>query len=138
MKAISKLNSSTMQRLIRDFLISTFATFIGFAMSSAAFSAEENAWQHSISTYLWIADTAVEASTRIGLVEAELAFSDAVDLLDGGLILNYKGQGERFGLIVDLISVSLADDTTLGGPFASTIDIKLDGLITNLFLKLSF
>ena len=116
-------------------LISQTALCVCLTLGHAALASDEgNGWTHNLSTYLWVADT----TTEVDSAESVLKFSDAVDLLDSGLILNYEGEGERFGFIADLIYVSLSDDSTLPGPFASDVDISLEGFIANFQLTRRF
>ena len=90
----------------------------------------------TIAPYIWIPgvalDTKVESDPIFG---PELSLNGLIDKLDGVFMGHFEGRGDRFGLFVDMIYLSLVDSNVFsigpGGPILG--DLTTD---TNLTLKL--
>ena len=90
----------------------------------------------TLAPYIWIPsvalDSTVENDPGIG---PDVQLNDLLDKLDGAFMGHFEGRRKNWGLFVDMIYVSLADDNVIsigpGGPVVG--DLTTD---TNLTLKL--
>lgn len=107
-------------------------TILAFAPQQS--NAEGIEW--TAAPYIWLPsitlDTTVESDPIIG---PDVSLDGLIDKLDGVFMGHFEGRGERFGLFVDMIYLSLADSNVIsidaGGPILG--DLTTD---TNFTLKL--
>ena len=81
--------------------------------SIAGGSASAEEWRWSATPYLWATDLGI--GLRLAdreLVEAEIAFDDLLEKVDGGAMVRIEGLRGQHGMAFDLFNVELAD--TLG------------------------
>jgi hypothetical protein len=87
-----------------------------------------------IAPYFWGSDVGLDVTVNNDpIIGTEVPLSDLLDKQDGVFMGHFEGRGERFGLFVDTIYLSLADSNVIpigpGGPI-------LGDLITNMKLTL--
>ena len=118
----------------RPGLLVTMGIIAISALAPQQSSAQGIDW--TIAPYIWIPgvdlDTTVESDPIIG---PDVSLNGLIDKVDGVFMGHFEGRGERFGLFVDMIYLSLADSNVIsigpGGPILG--DLITD---TNLTLKL--
>jgi hypothetical protein len=99
------------------------ATF-GLAGWTWPANGSESSWQIEIAPYLWAAslDGTVGVSDRTANVD--VSFRKLLEHLDGAIMLAGEARHGRFGFGLDLIYVSVSDESATPGPLFSSADFK--------------
>lgn len=90
----------------------------------------------TIAPYFWASDVGLDVVVNNDpVIGTDVPLSDLIDKLDGVFMGHFEGRGERFGVFVDTIYLSLADSNVIpigpGGPIVGDLMIDM-----NLTLKL--
>jgi hypothetical protein len=95
--------------------------------SIAGGSASAEEWRWSATPYLWATDLGI--GLRLAdreLVEAEIAFDDLLEKVDGGAMVRIEGLRGQHGMAFDLFNVELADTLGIELPGAPGGDLAVD------------
>lgn len=79
------------------------------AASPFASAKASDSWEWAVTPYLWLPSITVDADTNVppGGVSNDTSFEDVVDGLQGGFLFHVEGQGEQFGMLGDVMYISL-------------------------------
>lgn len=91
-------------------LVAVISTAILPATASAATG--EDGWDWSIAPYLWAPTISVDLNRNTPPFGSETRFNDLVSKIDMAALVHVDGQGERFGVLADLVFLSLGDGAT--------------------------
>src|SRR5262245_52768591 len=83
---------------------------IAAATAATAASASAEEWQWAVTPYVWATDLGMglKVADR-DLVDAEIAFDDLVEKVDGAAMVRIEGKRGQHGMAFDLFNVELAD-----------------------------
>jgi hypothetical protein len=97
----------------------TLSLAIAAATAAMTGNASAEEWQWSATPYVWTTDLAMGLSIADRqLVDAEVAFADLVEKLDGAAMVRIEGMRGQHGMAFDVFNVELAD--TLATPLPGT------------------
>lgn len=98
----------------------------GSAARLAAQDAAPEPWVNTVSIYGW--GVAMTGTTGVGpyTADVDVTFSEILDNLKMGAMLNYQGRGEKFLAVADFIYMKLGDDlaSPVGGSTVAEVKLK--------------
>jgi len=124
-------------------LISIFLAMTYSVTAFAEVKANNNEWRFEIAPYIWGTSqkgTAGERNvggTGVDLIsDIDLSFSDILDNLDGGILLDFIAMKGEWIVITDLIYLKISDDKAQAGPEGmvdAKADVELKETMVNLY-----
>ncbi|QJF53092.1 outer membrane beta-barrel protein [Roseobacter ponti] len=93
----------------------------------------EDAWQFSGTFYLWGAETSTTITTPAGSIGATLSFSDALENLDFAFMGSVEARYDRWSLITDIATTTLAFSQTTPGTNFSGLDADIRTTVLNAY-----
>lgn len=114
--------STVLSTLFCGALLGSSAT-PGFAASG------DDGWTWTAAPYIWATSISADFDDSAPVSDPSPDFSDLVDKIDGGFLGHLEGQGDQWGIMSDLIFLSLADDRKRPN---FSIDADLDTTIFEL------
>lgn len=87
-------------------------------------------WKYALGIYLW--GTGIEGTSGVGPVNAPISitFSDALDNLSSALMLHFEAEKGQWGMLANLMHISLDPESTL--PSGATLNIDLKNNIVDV------
>ena len=104
------------------------AVLASIATSGFAASGDEG-WTWTAAPYIWATSITADFSDSAPVSDPSPDFSDIIDKIDGGFLGHLEGQGDQWGIMSDLIFLSLADERDRPN---FSIDADLDATIFEL------
>lgn len=102
---------------VRGFALSFALTFAAFPHAVSAVDGDDRGtWQNRIGVYLWMAGLDGTSGNRLQAGEVEASFSDIMENLQAGFMLDYRGKKDKWGLGLDLIYLNINPNSTVRGP----------------------
>jgi len=124
------LKTSLFMAPFRPGLLITMAIIAISGLSPRPLNAEGIDW--TIAPYFWGSGVGLDVTVNDDpVIGTDVPLSDLIDKLDGVFMGHFEGRGERFGVFVDAIYLSLADSNVIpigpGGPILGdlTTDMSL-------------
>lgn len=101
------------------------------AASPFASAKASEAWEWAVTPYLWLPTVTMDADTNVPPdgISSEVSFPDILDDLKGGFLFHVEGQGEQFGMLGDVMWLSLGKDREFTN---FSTDTELDASIWEL------
>jgi opacity protein-like surface antigen len=103
----------------------------GATASAQAGSSDAGRWTFEFTPYLW--GSGLKGDTQAGTLprtSVDMKFSDLFDVLDFGAMGTFEARRDRWGLLVDVMYISLSDDGTAThtgqGPVGATLTANAD------------
>ena len=88
----------------------TLSLGLAAAIATTAGNAFAEEWQWAATPYVWATDLGVGLTVADrDLVDAEIAFDDLIDKVDGAAMVRVEGMRGQHGMTFDLFNVELAD-----------------------------
>ena len=88
-------------------------TLVISCLGAVASPAHADDWEWSLTPYLWASDIGVDVFVHDEPVYgSDVAFSDLFDKLEFAAPIHLEGQGEKFGVFLDVMYINLADTQT--------------------------
>ena len=94
---------------------------------AAAQARSQSGWEFELTPYLWTSSLEGDVGVRGRTTEVDLSFSDIVDVLNFGLLLNLEGRKGRWGFDIDSVYLKLSDEKL-------TPAVGVEGEVRQLFL----
>lgn len=127
---MNQLNTSPFMAPLRPGLLVTIAGIAISGLLPQQSNADGIDW--TVAPYFWGSGVGLDVTVNSNpIIGTDVPLSDLIDKLDGVFMGHFEGRGERFGLFVDTIYLSLADSNVIpigpGGPILGelTIDTKM-------------
>lgn len=98
------------------------------AASPFASAQASDSWEWAITPYIWAPSITMDADTNVppGGISNDTTFNNILDDIQGGFLFHVEGQGEHFGMLGDVMWISLGK----GRDFTNfTTDTNLDASI---------
>ncbi len=96
------------------------------AQSLPSLGQDEEDWRHTVGLYLFTPLRTTGTSTVTGVsADLDLDLGDVLSVLDFAAAGRYEAWNGDLGIIVDANYVGIGEDTTLGGPVGSAVDIDV-------------
>lgn len=116
---MNPLNTSLLLAPLRPGLLVAVAIIVVSGLLPQQSYAEGIDW--TIAPYLWGSGVGLDVTVNDDpVIGTEVPLSDLVDKLDSAFMGHFEGRGERFGVFVDTVYLSLADSNVIpigpGGP----------------------
>jgi len=110
MREETNMSNKIILFLVTVFLLATAAPGIGAAQETA----QNDSWKFTLSPYMW--GTGLKGSTAIGQKkqDVDLGFSDILDALDIGAMVDFRAEKERWSIGTNFLWVDLEDDADIG------------------------
>jgi len=101
------------------------------AASPFANAQASESWEWAVTPYLWLPTVTLDADTKVppGGISNEVAFPEILDDLKGGFLFHVEGQGEQFGMLGDVMWLSLGKERDFTN---FSTDTQLDSAIWEL------
>ena len=80
-----------------------------FAAPAVAASGDDG-WTWTAAPYIWATSIKADFDDSVPVSDPSPDFSDIVDKIDGAFLGHLEGQGDQWGIMSDIIFLSLADD----------------------------
>lgn len=106
--------------------------------ANPAFGENESGWSNQ--GLIYILGPTLDGTAGVGPVETDvdMGFSDTFDALDSGFLGMYRGEGERWGVLLDVVYMDLkADDEGSRGLLAGELDLEQTLAIASVTYRLS-
>ena len=88
----------------------TLSLAVAAATAAMAGSASAEEWQWAVTPYVWTTDLGMSFSVADHeLVDAEIAFDDLIEKVDGAAMVRVEGMRGQHGMSFDLFNVELVD-----------------------------
>lgn len=86
------------------------ALLLAGASASAVHAANGDSWDWSIAPYIWGPSIKTDVHVDVPPIDTDGTneFSDVIDKLNGALLLHLEGQGDDYGILSDIIYLSLS------------------------------
>jgi hypothetical protein len=111
---------------LRTSLTAASLLFVATGPLAAQQAAAPKAWENTVTLYGWAA--AMSGTTGVGPATAsvDVSFSEILDMLKMGAMLNYQGRGEKWVAAADFIYMKLGSDvaTPRTGVTVASIRVK--------------
>ena len=79
---------------------------------TASAATDEDGWDWSIAPYVWAPSIGVDLNRDTPPFGTDTQFDDLVSKIDMAALVHVDGQGDRFGILADLVFLSLGDGKT--------------------------
>lgn len=85
----------------------SFAALGMLALSTMSAAAQDEGWDVTAATYLWLPESRTGVATRFGDVSTTLSASDAIDALDFGAMVAVDARKDDWALLIDIFYLDL-------------------------------
>ncbi|MDG2461613.1 MAG: hypothetical protein P8M73_12105 [Luminiphilus sp.] len=103
-----------------------------------AYAQSESGWSNQGLIYLL--GPTLDGTSGVGPVDTEvdLSASDVLDAIDGGFLGMYRGEGARWGVLVDVVYMDLkADGTGASGVLSGEVEVEQTSAILSATFRVS-
>ena len=109
-----------------------------FAAMQPAFAQSESSWSNQGLIYLL--GPTLDGTSGIGPIDTDvdMSASDVFETLDGAFLGMYRGEGERWGVMIDVVYMDLkAEGAGDGGAFSGKVEVEQTTAIASATYRLS-
>lgn len=115
-------------KMLKGLTVATFVVafqLIGPWAYAQGPSSEDGKWEFHLIPYFWMAGLNGDTTFKGNKFEVDANFSDILDNLDIGALVNFEAQKERWGFFLDTNYLKLSSDAHVDNPNVGRIDAKL-------------
>ncbi|MGB1959163.1 MAG: hypothetical protein ACPHP8_08485, partial [Luminiphilus sp.] len=134
-----KAETSPLKRTRAPYGSAAIGLALAFCLAAqGAYAQSESSWSNQGLIYLL--GPTLDGTSGIGPIDTDvdMSASDVFETLDGAFLGMYRGEGERWGVMIDVVYMDLkADGSGDGGAFSGEVEVEQTTAIASATYRLS-